>query len=119
MPEHHPEPDHAGQMKARMRLDLKEAMKGKRAEEITVLRVLLAAIDNAEAPDIGSAPLQVAGLSNEVERLALSPEKLRAILAAEIADREQAAAQFAPWGQGERAEALLREAEIFRRYCGG
>ncbi|WP_336979961.1 hypothetical protein [Altererythrobacter fulvus] len=110
--------DHAAQLKARMRLDLKEAMKGKRAEEITVLRVLLAAIDNAEAPEIGSAPLQVSGLSNEVERLALSPEKLEAILAAELEDREQAAAQLAPLGQAERAEALLREAAIVRRYCG-
>lgn len=47
----------------------------------------------------------------------LSPDQLEAILAAELRDREQAAAQLAPLGQAERAEALLREAEIVRRYC--
>lgn len=119
MSEHHAEPDHAHQLKARMRLDLKDAMKGRRTEEITVLRILLAAIDNAEAPDIGSAPLQVTGLSGEVERLPLSPDQLEAILVAELRDRERAAAQLTPLGQAQRAEALLREAEIVRRYCGG
>lgn len=42
--------DAAREMKARMRADLRRAMKAGRTTETLLLRALIAAIDNAEAP---------------------------------------------------------------------
>ena len=106
--------DHTGEMKARMRSDLMAAIKGRRAEEIALLRSLLAAIDNAEAPAVGS----ISGGSSEIERLALTNAELEAILLGEIRTRERAAAELASLGHVERADALLEQAAIAGRYVG-
>lgn len=112
--------DPAVEMKARMRLDLVEAMKGRRSTETATLRSLLAAIDNAEAPEIGTAASTHVSLafggSNEVDRLTLTPDEIRQVLLEEIRDREQAAGQLAELGQSERADLLLAQAAIARRY---
>lgn len=97
-----------------MRADLAAAIKARRAEEIMVLRSLLAAIDNAEAPAIASRPM--AGSPSEIERLVLSTGELETVLIEEIRARERAAAEFASLGHGERAEALLTQAAIGKRY---
>jgi uncharacterized protein YqeY len=104
----------AVEMKARMRGDLMGALKEKRADEIAVLRSLLAAIDNAEAPPIDTAP--AFGTSAEVERLLLTEAQLRQVLRREMEEREQAAEELARLGQRERADALLRQSEIAGRY---
>jgi len=104
----------AVEMKARMRGDLLGALKAKRADEIAVLRSLLAAIDNAEAPPIDTAP--AFGTSAEVERLLLTEAQLREVLRREMEEREQAAEELARLGQGDHADALLRQAEIAARY---
>lgn len=113
--------DHAVKMKARMRLDLVAAIKARRLDETAVLRSLLAAIDNAEAPEIHSGlvlePSPISPRpSAEVERLLLAGAELREVLLQEIRDREQAAAEMAGMGCKERGDALLRQARIARRY---
>lgn len=104
----------AVEMKARMRGDLVSALKAKRADEIAVLRSLLAAIDNAEAPPIDAAP--AGGTSGEIDRLLLTEAQLQQVLRRETDERERAAEELARLGQRERAEALLRQAEIAGRY---
>lgn len=99
-----------------MRADLVAAIKGRRAEEISLLRSLLAAIDNAEAPALGSRSRPVPGGPSEIERLILTAAELQAVLHAEIRARELAAAELASLGQEERAEALLGQAAIAERY---
>jgi len=42
--------DAGGEMKVRLRADLRAAMKDRRAVEAKVIRALIAALDNAEAP---------------------------------------------------------------------
>jgi len=108
--------DYTGKMKARMRGDLVDAIKGRRAEEIALLRSLLAAIDNAEAPAVGSLPQPISGGSSEIERLVLTAAELQAVLLEEIRARERAAAELASLGHLERADALLGQAASAKRY---
>lgn len=106
--------DGTREMKARMRADLVDAIKGRRAEEIAVLRSLLAAIDNAEAPPVGSRPTTDG--RSEIGRLVLTVAELQAVLIEEIRMRERAAAELFSLGHGQRAEALLGQAAIGKRY---
>jgi hypothetical protein len=111
----------AESLKNRLRTDLRAAMVGKRKAEISLLRALLAAIDNAEAP-AQSAEQVKAGMRSfgegtaEVGRLTLMPEQLAALLAREIASRELAAAEMASHGQTDRAQLLRDEAALAKRY---
>jgi uncharacterized protein YqeY len=103
-------------MKARMRGDLVDAIKGKRAEEVSLLRSLLAAIDNAEAPAHDPRPASIARGPSEVDRLVLSVSELRTVITAEIETRERAAAELAGLGQRTQAETLLGQAALATRY---
>lgn len=116
-----PAGDAGAKMKSRQRTDLREAMKGRRASEAAPVRVLLAAIDNAEAPPLdGSRKAadqhRFRDGSAEVERLSLSEAAVRAILAAEVLERETVAAQVMRLNRADRAEALSAEALLARRY---
>lgn len=116
-----PAGDAGAEMKNRLRADLREAMKGGRASEAALIRVLLAAIDNAEAPPLdGSRKAadqhRFRDGSAEVERLSLSEAAVRAILAAEVLERETAADEMMRLNKADRAEALRAEALLARRY---
>lgn len=113
--------DAAHEMKTRMRADLRTAMKQGRTNEARLIRALVAAIDNAEAP-----PLQ-AGQgaadhhrfhdgSAEIERLSLGQAQVHALLMAEIQERERAATEMDRLERPDHAEALRTEALITRRY---
>lgn len=101
--------DPAVTIKNTLRADLREAMKARRADETALLRSLIAAIDNAEA-----VPMQAG--ATEVPRLALDTAAIQAILLADIAEREQSAAQLEPLGQSDRAATLRAQAKLARRY---
>lgn len=100
-------------LKASLRADLLVALKARRADEIAALRALLAAIDNAEAPPIGAA-----SGGAEIDRLVLSEREVADIMLRDILEREAAAEELAGVGQQERADTLLRQAEIVRCYLG-
>lgn len=76
-------PEDAGRdVKARLRADLRAAMKGRHAFEAKVIRALVAAIDNAEVPPTHAgqtAPVHhhFHSGSAEVERLLLSRSDVR------------------------------------------
>lgn len=99
-----------------MRGDLVDALKSKQGDEIAVLRSVLAAIDNAEAPDIRTGDIATARTSAEVERLMLTEDDLQQVLLGELEERRQAADQLASVGQKDRADALLRQIAIIKRY---
>lgn len=112
-------PDAALSLKTRLRADLRTAMKDGRSAQARLLRALVAAIDNAEAPPIasGASPQHRFGDgSAEVERLLLGPDAVQTILLAEIAEREGAAQEMEQRGQADRASVLRAEAEIVRAY---
>ena len=113
--------DPAGDMKARLRADLRAAMKHRRPIEASVIRALIAAIDNAEAPPAHEAPTpparhQFHSGSAEVERLLLSAAHVRGLIVADIQERERAAAEMERLGLKDRAEAARAEALIAKRY---
>jgi len=100
-------------MKARMRADLTDAMKARRADEVTLLRSLLAEIDNAEAPAIDG---KAGSGASEVDRLALTAAAVQAVLMSQIEERERAAAEMTRLSHRDRAEVLLGQANMARRY---
>jgi len=113
--------DTARNMKARMRVDLRAALKDGRTGEVRLIRALVAAIDNAEAP-----PLQASRTdpgqhrfrdgSAEVDRLRLGPDEVRSVLMAEIEELEHAAADMNRLDRPDRADSLRADAMIARRY---
>ncbi len=113
--------DASNDRKNRIRVDLRAAMKDQRMSEVKVLRALVSALDNAEAPPAqteGAAPLPVDFHSGsaEVERLLLSSSQVNDLLLAEIQEREYAAVELERVGRADRAEALRAEVQIVRRY---
>lgn len=113
--------ENAGQqMKTRMRADLRDAMKGGRPEEAKVIRALIAAIDNAEAPPQTVRPatdqLRFLDGSAEITRLSLDHDKVRSILLAEQREREHAVTEMTRLGRSDNAESLCGEAVLIGRY---
>ena len=113
--------DAGHEMKARMRADLRAAMKEGRGADARLLRLLIAAIDNAEAPPARAgcgAAEQHRFLSGaaEVERRLLDADRVRAILLAEIEEREQAAAEMDRLDRPDRADAIRAEARLAATY---
>jgi len=108
-------------MKTRMRADLRAAMKEGRTHEAKLIRALVAAIDNAEAPALpvghnATDQHQFRDGSAEVERLSLSRAQVRAVLLAEIEERERAAAEMSRLEKQNHEDALRAEALLARRY---
>jgi uncharacterized protein YqeY len=113
--------DPAGQLQAQLRADLKLAMLGRRPEEVSVLRSLIAALDNAQAVPVGDLhdryTVHVFG-DNSVEqpRLKLGPDDLHTVLNGEIEARRAASAEYRDAGLHDHAERWSRESEIVGRY---
>jgi uncharacterized protein len=108
-------------MKARLRIDLRAAMKEGRTNEARLIRALVAAIDNAEAPPLRADPQatnqhRFHDGSAEVERLSLDSAQVRALLVAEIQERERAAAEMNRINRPDRADALHAETLLVGRY---
>lgn len=113
--------DPAAALQARLREDLRAAMRIRAAAEVSLLRVLIAAVDNAQSVPVGEAHQRYVERpfgdgSAEVPRLSLSAADVAALLRSEAAAREAAAAEFDRVGAADRAGALRQEAEIVRRY---
>ncbi|MFB1480925.1 hypothetical protein [Corallococcus sp. RDP092CA] len=107
--------------KAALRTAMKDALRTRNAPASAVLREALAAIDNAEAPDISIAPApagggiagSTAGLgSGEVSRLLLSPEEVDALIQREIQERRDAVALYLQLGRHEEARVLQTQVEV-------
>jgi uncharacterized protein YqeY len=114
----------AEEMQQRLRTELRSAMKAKDTVATSALRSVLAAIANAEAvppvpsdgrPPEGNAHVagSVAGVgAAEAARRLLTAVEVAAIIAAEVADRRDAAIGYEDSGNGDRAARLRREAEV-------
>jgi uncharacterized protein YqeY len=107
-------------LKSRIRADLKAAMRARQDEETGLLRMLLAAIDDAEAVPVpegcGYVSRAFGDETGEVPRRVVTAELLHAILLRERAARHDAAKEMDRVGRPDRAEALRFHAEIVARY---
>ena len=109
---------------ARMRADLPVAMKARDASAVSALRTGLAAIANAEAPELttpagGVPPLPVepvVGQLVEHARLDLSVADVEGILRHEIADRHDTIAAIEPHGRAAEIDDLRAEIAVLERY---
>lgn len=113
--------DAAESLKLRLRADLKAAMQARNAVETSVLRNLMAAIDNAQAQPVDltgpfSQMRAFGDSAGEVARLSLSPEQLGHLLETEARARDDASAEMRSLGRTEEADRLACEAAIVRRY---
>jgi uncharacterized protein YqeY len=109
-----------GEWKSALRAALKEALRERDSSSVSMYRETLAAIDNAEAPDLRHAPaatsLAIAGAvvglgAGDIPRLALSPEDVAAIVQRELRERRDAAASYDTLGRAEEAATLRGQAD--------
>lgn len=113
--------DPAEALRGRLRADLKQAMRARLAEEAAVLRLLIAAVDNAqavEAPDLGRGyvVLEFGDKAGEVPRRVLSDADVAGLIGREYELRLKAAGEFEALRRSEDAERLRREAAVVARY---
>jgi len=111
----------ADTLKATLRADLTSAMKARDSAQASLQRVLLAALDNAEAVPIGAGhdryvERAFGDPSVEVPRHVLSVEEVAALLERERTERETAAAEFERLGRPEDAQRLHHEVLLVTRY---
>jgi len=109
------------ELAARLRADLKAAMRGRRVAEVKVLRGLIAAIDDAQAVPVGNlhetyVVRAFGDPSVEVPRRDLGAEELRQLLESESRARLAAAEGYRAAGHHVRAEELTAAAKIVDRY---
>jgi uncharacterized protein YqeY len=114
-----------------LRAQLLTARKERDQTRVSALRSALSAIDNAETPDAqtsdadapgettpvvtpdGAIAGAVTGLgSTEVARRQLTDAQIRALLRAEVDERQRAAEQLADNGAADRAAAVRSEADV-------
>ncbi|HEX2889422.1 hypothetical protein [Vineibacter terrae] len=108
-------------MKARLRRDLRTAMKRGDKGETALLRELVAALDNAEAAPLREERPSVnrhafSDRSAEGERRVLTQQDVHALIRGEMNARVEAAAELARLGAEARSTALDAEVRILRRY---
>ena len=96
----------------RLRDDLIEARKARDSELVSLIRTLIAAVDNAEAvdPDVGNS-------ATEVPRRDLSDDQIRSIIANEGAELRHAADDFVERGNHDEAHRLRTLSAMADRYA--
>ena len=108
------------EMKDRLRGDLLAALRQKHMRQAKLLRTLIAALDNAEAPasDVGNGTVQLRfeDGSAEIERKTLSFEQVQSVLTAELVELESAIAQMLRLGNVQRADELRTQVCLVTRY---
>ena len=103
-------------IRERLKADLLAARKGGDAEVVDQLRILLAAIGNAEAVELdASHPKEVQGWG-DVPRRRLTADDLAGIIRREAQELRSAADDFERWGRPGEAERLRSRARLVDRY---
>jgi uncharacterized protein len=102
----------------RMRRDLTRARRSGDTAAVTALRTALSALANAEAvpvPEPAARPSPPAW-SPDVPRRALTPADQRAVLVAEIADRQDTVDLYTDHGRPQEASELRRQIQVLAAY---
>ena len=117
----------AERLKQRLRHDVRAALKARRRDEATALRILIGSIDNAESVDdrarssSAEASEHVAGSTagvgaGDVHRRRLSESDLRNIIVNEVSELREQAERFEAVGRADAAARILSEAQFLTRY---
>lgn len=115
----------APELMKKLQADLKVALGERDRPAIKAIRLLMTAIANAEAVEVGAhvggkvinpgEPV-IAGRA-EVQRRTLAEADVAGILAAELRDHDDHIATYEQHGQHERAGELRAEREVLARYA--
>ena len=108
-------------MKQRLRADLGGALRDKDRPLATVLRGLIARLDNAEAPPLdpeapGYSERRSGDPDVEVRRRELSAAEVEALLRRERDERLAGSAELVRLGRADAARALVEEAQLIEPY---
>ena len=112
-------------MRSRLRRDLSAAIKARDSVAVSALRTALAAIENAEAVDVISAPPitgnehfagATSGHGAAVQRRALTNADEAALVQSQVDQRSMAAQEFEALGRQDVADLLRAEADVLRAY---
>jgi uncharacterized protein len=103
-------------IRARLKSDLVSSMKSKDTVAISVLRSLLAALDNASAVPADATHVPVLGRSGDVPRRVLSSVDCEGILTEELRSRSVAAEEYVRLGRDIEAARLRAEIAVVERY---
>lgn len=114
-------------LRVRMRQALPEAMRARDKAAVSALRAALAALDNAEAVPLDEAATRGRALEEspvgvgvtEAARRELSEREAADIVRAEVAEREEAAAQLTDPAHADRVARLHAEAVALLRLLDG
>lgn len=109
-----------------MKADLLVAMKTQQPDKVSVLRTLIAAIDNAEAVPLSVSAEQQAvgynavgynnGRTNDVPRKLLSAEDIQFILQKELDNRKANLRTYLRLGKEAEALRMQKEVELIEHY---
>ena len=103
-------------IRKRLRTDLRAAMSDGDTQSVSLIRTLIAAIDNAEAIELdASHPTEVSG-SAEAPRRTLTSAEIAAVIQSEADELRSAADLCQRFGQGDDAELLRLQARFVDRY---
>lgn len=103
-------------LRTRLRDDLMEAMRRRDRTEVSTLRTLISAIDNAGAVDIDAGPEPVLGLSPDVPRRQLTADEVTRIIQDESEHFRAASIEYAGLGRSEEAAVMAEKVRIVSRY---
>ena len=95
-------------LKEKIQKDLTEALKNKRELEVSVLRLLIAAILNKEKEKRYKL--------KEEKDVLLSDEEITDVVSAEVKKRKEAASEYQKGGRQELADKERKESEILQKY---
>lgn len=112
----------AATLKERLRADLKGPLQARESGRVSVLRTLIAALDNAEAVEVEQGPYHSQAFgdpSGEVARRELDVPAIHAVLEREAASRLAAAEEYERHGRPEDAARLRAEAALVQGYSAG
>jgi len=91
-------------------------MKTRQSAIVSILRTVLAAIDNAAAVELPPNFVPVMGQSNDVPRKVLTETQMRDIVRNEIRALQSASAEYEQLGKTEEADTLRIQAAALSEY---
>lgn len=118
----HPQPENSQSeprqtpVRTRLKDGLKTAMKMRQSAIVSILRTVLAAIDNAEAVELPPNFVPVMGQSNDVPRKVLTETQMRDIVRNEIRALQSASAEYEQLGKTEEAATLRNQVAALSEY---
>ena len=101
--------------RAILRADLAQARKTNDSEKVTLIRTLMAAIDNAEAVNVQASA--AADNPSEVPRRTLSAEEIMEIILREGSELRAAAEDYEQHGRPDEANRLRSLSRVADRYA--